>query len=85
MIWGRYDTHMVNSQSEGWGLVKYDMGRYGIQLMSIRKGGKSCLQLRAERSFRNARPIYFVAAKDEFDPLGSSICSEKKREKRKHL
>lgn len=31
---------MVNSQSEGWGLVKYDMGRYGIQLMSIRKGGK---------------------------------------------
>jgi hypothetical protein len=22
----------------------------------------------------------FIAAKDEFDPLGSSICSEKKRE-----
>lgn len=43
MIWGRYDTHMVNSQSEGWGLVKYDMGRYGIQLMSIRKGGKELL------------------------------------------
>ncbi|GKE22501.1 NADH dehydrogenase [ubiquinone] iron-sulfur protein 2 [Tanacetum coccineum] len=48
-------------------------------------GGRSCLQLRAERSFRNARPISFVAAKDEFDPLGSSICSEKKQETIKHL
>lgn len=38
------------------------------------------LQLRTERSFRKARPISFVAAKDEFDPLGSSICSKKKRE-----
>lgn len=43
------------------------------------------LNFRTERSFRNARPICFVAAKDEFDPLGSSICSEKKRETRKHL
>ena len=43
------------------------------------------LLIRTERSFRKARPISFVAAKDEFDPLGSSICSERKRETRKHL
>lgn len=59
MIWGRYDTHMVNSQSEGWGLVKYDMGRYGIQLMSIRKGGKELLPSTQSRTFLPQRKAYY--------------------------
>ncbi|GKB83304.1 hypothetical protein Tco_0950199 [Tanacetum coccineum] len=59
MIWGRYDTHMVNSQSKRWGLVKYDMGRYGIQLMSIRKGGKELLPSTQSRTFLPQSKAYF--------------------------
>ncbi|KAL4559295.1 hypothetical protein LXL04_031433 [Taraxacum kok-saghyz] len=53
---------MVNSQSEGWGLVKYDMGRYGIQLMSIRKGGKELLPSTQSRTRQIFLWIAFFAS-----------------------
>jgi hypothetical protein len=46
---------------------------------------EGALASNSEQNVPSARPICFVAAKDEFDPLGSSICSEKKRETKKHL
>lgn len=44
------------------------------------------LLIRTESYFRKARLTSFVPIKDEFDPLGSSICSEeKKRDKKTSL
>ncbi|KAI8522405.1 hypothetical protein RHMOL_RhmolMtG0005400 (mitochondrion) [Rhododendron molle] len=81
-----------NSWSKRKGLL--DASRTAFQLIDLMvllslpspsQAYSLSLLIRTERYFRKARPISFVAVKDEFDPLGSSICSEKKRETRKHL
>jgi hypothetical protein len=58
--------------------IFFPLGKDSSSKPLLKKELLPSTQNRTERSFRNARPICFIAAKDEFDPLGSSIYSEKK-------